>query len=115
MKRKQAAEVYTAKSFWVEFWCSPNADASPPRHPLCGSLYVGPGLAPGTVYTFSVPQTVYSRAQGLPPGLYVVLMDVDATNVIPEKIETNNTYWQSAERIYVRDPRTDASHWREYR
>jgi hypothetical protein len=86
----------SAKGFWVEFRCSPNADASPPRHFLCESLAVGAGLAPETAYSFSVARTVYSPIQGLAPGLYVVLMIVDATNVVAEKSETNNNYWQSA-------------------
>jgi len=105
----------SAKGFWVEFRCSPNADASPPRRFLCDSLAVGAGLAPGTTYSFSITRTVYSPTQGLAPGLYVVLMIVDATNAVAEKSETNNNYWQSAERILVRDPRTDAHRWELYR
>lgn len=104
----------TTKGFWVEFWCSPNADVSPPRHMLCNSLWVGPGLTPGMAYTFSIPRTVYGLAQGLPPGLYVVQMVVDSTNAIPEKNETNNTLHQSALRLLIRDPRTGARHWEKY-
>jgi hypothetical protein len=92
----------TTSGFWVAFQCSPNPDFRLPRYRLCGSLWIGPGLAPGTVRSFSITRPVNGPGQGLPTGLYVVGVIVDETNLIPESNEMNNTLWRSGDLLLVR-------------
>jgi len=105
----------TTKGFWAEFWCSRNADFSPPRYLLCDSLFVGPGLTPGTLCPFTITRTVRSPAQDLPIGSYVVALWVDRIDNILERDEANNTYWRSTQRLSIKDSRSNASHWEMYR
>ncbi|MBM3336001.1 hypothetical protein FJY63_15185, partial [Candidatus Sumerlaeota bacterium] len=105
----------TTRGFWLEFWCSPNADLSPPQYFLCDPLFVGPGVTPGTVYPFLISPTVRTPQQGLPAGSYVVALWVDRSDHIVEKNETNNQLWRPALRLLVGEPLTKARSWELYR
>lgn len=102
--------------FWIEFRCSPNADFSPPYHHLCDSLWVAPGLQPGTSYQFAIQRSVHGSSEGLPAGLYVVGMVVDPIDELPERIETNNVLWLGEKRLRVDASEiTAAQNWERYR
>ena len=101
--------------FWVEFWCSPNADFSPPRYFLCDSVLVESWWDPGTTYTFSITRKVCGPTQGLRPDSYVVALWVDRPDDIYEKDITNNTLWRSTVRLKVVNPLTGARRWERYR
>lgn len=100
------------KSFWVEFYVSPNPDFSPPRYFLCDSVSV-PALGMGETFLLSsLQRTVYA---GIPPGEYTFGVVVDRPNDIVESDETNNTTWVSGKSLYINMQPTRASRWHLYR
>jgi len=105
-----------AAPFWVEFRVSESIYFSEPTLFLTDSLRVGETLAPGQSFDLStLDRTVYTHAQGLPDGVYVVGVIVDAQGEVTESDESNNKAWIPTKKLYVGPRPTAARHWALYR
>jgi len=98
--------------FWIEFFVSPNADFSSPRHLLCNSIHVSTLAGNGTYSLVALERTVSTSA---PPGAYTFGIVIDRLNEVSESNEANNTLWVSGRRIYIGVRPTRADHWHLYR
>jgi hypothetical protein len=78
----------TAQSFWIEFWARDPATGTP--YAFCESILLQGSLAAGESYDLSSsgPRTCFG---GIPEGVYVIEMRIDATNTVVESCEADNT------------------------